>query len=151
MAKKQKKAKGLIPRKIAGVKVPKAVRKGRFGELLASKTGQAIIAQAILGAGAVAAGVKAKDSPKLRKYAKGAKETVAETTHDAGRQARDVSSNLAYAVGLAARAFADALKRGEPRSFTAPEPEAERWTPDYGGPEPGARRKAATAVQTEPS
>jgi hypothetical protein len=39
----------VIPKRIAGVKVPKKVRKGPFGELLASRTGQAVIAQAIFG------------------------------------------------------------------------------------------------------
>ncbi|WP_068878055.1 MULTISPECIES: hypothetical protein [unclassified Phenylobacterium] len=146
MAKKQKKAKGLIPKKIAGVKVPRSVRKGRFGELLASKTGQAVIAQAILGAGAVAAGMKAKESPKVRKLAKDAGETVSDTAHDARRQAADAGANLAYAVGLAARTFVDALREGEPRSFrSSGEAEAERWTPDYGAPDPVARRKGAAS------
>ena len=42
-----KKARSFLPKKIAGVKVPKSVRKGRFGELLASPTGQALIAEAV--------------------------------------------------------------------------------------------------------
>jgi len=85
MAKSRKTSKGLIPKRIAGVKVPKAARKGRFGELLASKTGQAMIAKAILSAGAAAAGLKAKKSPKVRKFAGDAKHKVA----DAGQDAAD--------------------------------------------------------------
>ena len=42
-----KKTRSFLPKKIAGVKVPKSVRKGRFGELLASPTGQALIAEAV--------------------------------------------------------------------------------------------------------
>ncbi|THD75131.1 MAG: hypothetical protein E7812_17835 [Phenylobacterium sp.] len=42
-----KKIKSFLPKKIAGVKVPKSVRRGRFGELLASPTGQALIAEAV--------------------------------------------------------------------------------------------------------
>ena len=39
--------KSFLPKKIAGVKVPKKARKGRFGELLASPSGQAAIAEAV--------------------------------------------------------------------------------------------------------
>src|SRR5262245_2250095 len=85
MAKRRKSSKGLIPKRIAGVRVPKSVRKGRFGELLASRTGQALIAQAILGAGAVAAGLKAKDSPKVRNAAAEARDRVVEAGRDAGK------------------------------------------------------------------
>ena len=130
--KKAKTSKGAIPKRIAGVKVPKAVRKGRFGELLASRTGQAVIAQAILGAGAVAAGVKAKDSPKVQSAARKAKHAI---TDKAGAAASDTgASALAYAFGEAARSFADAMRRGGPTQTSA-EDEASRWTPDYGAPE----------------
>ena len=78
MAKSKKKSKSVIPKRIAGVKVPKKARKGRFGELLASRTGQAMIARAILVAG------EAAPSQPI-------------------------------------------------------EPEAERWTPDYGAPEARTR------------
>jgi hypothetical protein len=134
MAKSRKKSKGLIPKRIAGVKVPKSVRKGRFGELLASKTGQAVIAQAILGAGAVAAGFKAKDSPKARKMAHDAKHQVADKTHDAKQGAAEAGSTLAYALGEAARTFAEAL-RGEARSFRPADDADTVWTPDYGAPD----------------
>jgi hypothetical protein len=121
MGKKRKGLKGVIPKKIAGVKVPKSVRQGRFGELLASKTGQAVIAQAILGAGAVAAGLKAKDSPTVREAAHDAKHKVKDTAGDATGAAGDMTATLAFALGEAARSFADALRRhGESRSF-APE------------------------------
>ena len=66
MSKKKKRTKGLLPKRIAGVKVPRAVRKGRFGELLASQTGQALIAEALMGAVALGAAKKASDSPKAR-------------------------------------------------------------------------------------
>lgn len=133
MAKSRKKSKGLIPKRIAGVKVPKKVRKGRFGELLASKTGQAVIAQAILGAGAVAAGLKATDDPRVRKAARKAKEEVAHTAHDAKQATSEAGSTLAYALTEAARAFAEAL-RGEPRSFAGRGDAETTWTPDYGAP-----------------
>lgn len=42
-----KKNKSFLPKRIAGVKVPKSVRKGRFGELMASPAGLAAIAEAL--------------------------------------------------------------------------------------------------------
>jgi hypothetical protein len=166
MGKKRKGLKGVIPKKIAGVKVPKAVRSGRFGELLASKTGQAVIAQAILGAGAVATGFKAKDDPKVREAAKDAKHKVADTAGDAAGAAGDMTATLAFALGEAARSFADALKRhgGEPRSFQ-PESQADvaaddaalAWAPYGGGPDAGqaahkggGRKKQSTALEAGP-
>jgi hypothetical protein len=138
MAKSRKKSKGLIPKRIAGVKVPKKVRKGRFGELLASKTGQAVIAQAILGASAVAAGLKAKNDPKVRKAAKDAKQRAADTAHDAKLATGEAGSTLAYALSEAAKTFAEAL-RGEPRSFAAQGDAETVWTPDYGAPAGGEK------------
>ncbi|MBL8773415.1 MAG: hypothetical protein JNK30_18670 [Phenylobacterium sp.] len=125
MAKPKKRSKGLIPKRIAGVKVPKAVRKGRFGELLASRTGQAVIAQAILGAGAVAAGMKAADNPEVRARARAAKTTAANEAHDAADAAASAGSALAYALGEAAHAFAEALKRGGPKAAASGPPDAD--------------------------
>jgi hypothetical protein len=140
MAKPKRKSKGLIPKKIAGVKVPKKVRKGRFGELLASKTGQAVIAQAILSAGAVAAGLKAKDSPKVRAATRDAKHKVAEKADSAAHDAGAASSAFAYALGEAARSFAEALRQGEPeRRAGSKDDDPAKWTPDYGAPEATAR------------
>lgn len=54
-AKKKDKPVDLLPKRIAGVKVPKKVRRGRFGQLLASPSGQKLILDA-LNAGALARG-----------------------------------------------------------------------------------------------
>jgi hypothetical protein len=112
MAKKKKKNKSLLPKRIAGVKLPKAARKGRFAELLASKTGQALIAEAIMAAGAIAGAKKASDSPKARSFVHDAAEAV----RDAGDSDKvDVGSArevVAYAVGEAVRSFAEALRSG---------------------------------------
>lgn len=45
-----KKNKSFLPKKIAGVKVPKSVRRGPLGELIASPTGPALIAEAVMAA-----------------------------------------------------------------------------------------------------
>ena len=72
-----KKKRALLPRKIAGVKVPRKARKGRFAELLASPTGQKLIAEAILAGGVAVVGKLAAKSPKARKAAGAAKDKVA--------------------------------------------------------------------------
>jgi hypothetical protein len=138
----RKRSKDVIPKKIGGVKMPKEVRSGRFGKLLASKAGQALIVEAILGASAVVAGMKAKDSPKARKMAGDAKHKLADAGAETAGKAGLATSTLAYALGEAARSFTEALHRGEPRaSAKGAEPDT-AWTPDYGAPEPGpAKRK----------
>ncbi|MBW8815948.1 MAG: hypothetical protein JF588_21230 [Caulobacterales bacterium] len=129
-----KKRKDLFPKKIAGVKVPKSVRRGRFGEFLASPTGQAMIAQAVVGAGAVAAGLKAKDSPKVRKLAHDAKHKVADSAGDAADNAGEATSSLAFALGEAARSFADAIRRSDRHDSAVPgAAEADGdWSGHYG-------------------
>lgn len=157
---KKKAAKGgsALPKRIAGVKVPKAVRRGRFADLLASRQGQALIAEAILGAGAIAAGLKAKDDPKVRRVAKNAKDSVVHAGDETAAGVGTASATLAYALAEGARAFAEALRHGgsaEPRSFTA-DAEAEAWTPDYGAPEAetssgkASRKKQPTAQDVSP-
>ena len=107
-----KKSKNLLPKKIAGVKVPKKVRQGRFGELLASPTGQAVIAEAIMAIGAVAGAKKVADSPEARDKLG----DVADSLKHAGKKAKHKASPalngaIAYALGEAARSFSDALHR----------------------------------------
>lgn len=124
MAKKTRKTQSLLPKRIAGVKVPKAVRKGRFGELLASRTGQVLIAEAIMAAGAVAGAKKAGESPKARRLVHQAAERVRHAGDGGGRELGAASATLAYALGEAARSFADALRHGddghEPNRHDAP-------------------------------
>ena len=117
MAKKTHKA--LLPKRIAGVKVPKAVRKGRLGELLASQTGQALLAEAVLAAGAAGATKKAGDAvadkvgdatqpDALRGFA----DDFAQRLRSGGSGGKDAGAAgavLAVALGEAARAFVKAL------------------------------------------
>jgi hypothetical protein len=154
MSKRSKKA--FLPKKIAGVKVPKNVRKGRFGEMLASPTGQKLIAQAIMAAGAIAAGKKAADSSKVREAANDVKQKVADKGGDAVQQTGDAGGALAYALTEAARTFADALKRGgapETRSFAqASEGLGPAEVPafDTAGPEADDAKKQSSAYEAGP-
>lgn len=106
-----KKSRNFLPKKIAGVKVPKKVRKGRFGELLASPAGQALLAEAIMAVGAMAGAKKVADSPQAREKLGGVADAIRSGGKQAKHKAPQVSDAVAYALGEAARSFADALHR----------------------------------------
>ena len=134
MAKKKRKSKSLLPKRIAGVKVPKAVRRGRFGALLASPAGQLVIAEAIMAAGALAGAKKAGDTPKARDFLHDAAEHIRER----GRgkvEMGPAGGAIGYALGEAVRSFADALRSGDPQSDTS------RHDPE--GRDSGGREAAA--------
>jgi hypothetical protein len=147
-----KKTKSFLPKRIAGVKVPKSVRKGRLGELLASRTGQALIAEAIMAAGAIGAAKKAGDSPKARHLVADAADKLKTLGGDARQKAGDAKdkaeetgSTFAFALGEAARSFAAALDRhnGMPHDGDLAGSPRETWTPDYGAPDDGKKKQAA--------
>ncbi|RAK61437.1 hypothetical protein DJ021_17325 [Phenylobacterium hankyongense] len=146
-----KKTKSFLPKRIAGVKVPKSVRKGRLGELLASRTGQALIAEALMAAGAVGAAKKTADSPKAQHLMADAADKMKTLGGDAKHKAGDAKdkveeagSTFAFALGEAARSFAAALDRhnGIPHDGDL-SGASETWTPDYGGPDDGKKKQAA--------
>lgn len=120
MAKAQK-TPALLPKRIGGVKVPKSVRKGRFGELLASQTGQTLLAEAVQGANGRSTVIMA--DPGLRSFA----EHIAERLQQEGdREA--ATAALAFALGEAARTFINALdehQRVHAQSLKAAAPPAQ--------------------------
>lgn len=154
-----KKKKSFLPKRMAGVKVPKSVRKGRLGELIASPAGQAAIAEVVMALGAVAGAKKVKDSPKARD----ALADVADRLRDGGadkgkaaaRTATAASGALAYALGEAARSFAEALQRrgdghDEDRE-RGPIASAEGWTEaQEGARDDSASKKKPTPVTAPP-
>jgi hypothetical protein len=117
--KKNKSSKSLLPKRIAGVKVPRAVRKGRFGQLLASPAGQKLILEAIAAAGVIATAGRAKDSRKVRQFAHDAAGALRGVGHGAQDGASTLNTGLALAFGEAARAFTEALRRDAPTRTTA--------------------------------
>ncbi|MFC3069913.1 hypothetical protein [Phenylobacterium soli] len=127
-----KKKKNFLPKTIAGVKVPKAVRKGRLGELIASPAGQAAIAEAVMAVGAVAGAKKVKDSPKARsalaEVADRLRDGAGDASHKTGKAASVASGAIAYALGEAARSFAEALQRHDRDADAEAPASAEGWT-----------------------
>ena len=156
MAKKKKKS-DLLPKRIAGVKVPKAVRKGRFGELLASPSGQKLILEAIMAGAAVVGAKKASKNPEVRSFAHDVAEKVrGDDGHPhkhRGHDAAPATAVLAYALGEAARSFADALRNGG-RDEGQPELDLEPdWRPDASDDPPEAptsKKKPTSSYEAGP-
>ena len=99
MAKKDKgKGKGKVPKKVAGVKVPKALRKGLVGSLLDNPRSREILADVLLAAAGAAAAALVKHRPTGRQVA-----DAGEAAMDAGAGAvtatRDAVQGAAGAVG----------------------------------------------------
>jgi hypothetical protein len=150
MAKKKKNA---LPKRVAGVKIPKRVRKGPLGQFLTSPVGKAMLAEALVLAGA---GLTAKESEpgsntrsagnKLRQRLKKAGRKALLGGDGASDQAAATTAAVAYAVSEAARRFTSALH--ERRSFAPRDPE-EGWKP--GASEPGERPGRKPAAEPAPA
>ena len=136
MAKKKLK----VPKRIAGVKIPKSVRKGPIGTFLNSTAGQVLVVEAILGvAGAVVAGSSdphSRTGQALRNRLEQLKRASRTVTHK-GSHTKDAvageSERLTYALREGVSAFKAALGRdavepqiGEVEAETTVESEADR-------------------------
>lgn len=118
---KTKGRKAKIPKRVAGVKVPKAVRKGPIGQFLTSNLGKEVLAGALVAA--AGAGLKhesGRDSLVGQAVAKGGRalKGAGGKARHGGEQAVDqvafAGSAVAYAVSEAAKAFTLALQVGPP-------------------------------------
>jgi hypothetical protein len=108
MAKSSKKLKIKVPKRVAGVKIPKTVRKGPVLDFVNSTAGRVLIAQALTAAVGVFA-VKHSDSPTAERIKSGAR--------SAEEKLKENTARLGYAFGEAVRAFREAL--GDPAGSTA--------------------------------
>jgi hypothetical protein len=138
-----------VPKKIAGVKIPKAVRKGAIADFLASRAGQKLIAEAVTAA--VAALVIKKESEPgstTRKTARKAKDKIEDVADEAPAAGLGAGS-LAYAFGEAGRAFRDALQG--PGAATADEPPDADWPADFESPSTTTPAKRSKATEAEVS
>jgi hypothetical protein len=87
-----------VPKKVAGVKIPKSLRKGPVGNFLNSSAGQLLIAEALL-AMVAALAVRRTDS--------GERGAVA-----LGRRAAELGSQTQQSVRVAGERFAEAFRAG---------------------------------------
>ncbi len=110
-----KKTKAKLPKTIAGVKVPKAVRtSGLLDELLNSPLGREILAEGIVAAAGAVASVLMKKRPSADQVAQ-----AGETIVDTGAEAASATKDLAQtAVGAVTEVVADAARHILPGSLT---------------------------------
>jgi len=110
-----KKSKAKLPKTIAGVTVPKAVRtSGLLDELLNSPLGREILAEAIVAAAGAVASVLMKKRPSAAQVAQ-----AGETIVDTGAGAASATKALAQtAVGAVTEVVADAARHILPNALT---------------------------------
>ena len=98
--------KGKLPKRIAGVKIPKKLckRGGTFYALMDNPMVRNVAAD-MLAAGLLAAADRISRQPKVRKAGKAAKHAAADTADAAGSNVVDFASILALAAREGARAL----------------------------------------------
>lgn len=128
-----KKTKSLLPKRIGKVKVGRSLRKGALGDLLASKAGQALIAEAVLAAGALS-GARLRNSRKGKAVVASARAKGVK----AGHYASAAAATFSYALGEAVRSFASALHR--PPAERAAVADGPAWAPPAPAPTPRRTR-----------
>jgi hypothetical protein len=109
MAKKHGKIK--LPKRVAGIRIPKVIRKGPLGQFLNSHAGQVILAEAVVAAAAIFTAKTAEDSAVgdgLRHPVDGARRLK----HAMAATSADQSERLAHAFRRAGEAFREALHDG---------------------------------------
>jgi hypothetical protein len=114
--KKAKKAEGGLPKKVAGVKVPKAVRKsGSLASLFGSQLGREILADALIAAAGAAAAALTRT-----RAAKDTGKALAETGSQAASTGADLTGT---AVGAVANVVTDAARNLIPANLLGDESE----------------------------
>jgi hypothetical protein len=93
---------GKLPKRIAGVKIPKELRK-RGGEI-AVLLNNPLVAD-IVAAGLLLAADRIAKKPKVKKAGRDAKHAAEDTAEAAGQSAANVASVLAFAAREGARAI----------------------------------------------
>jgi hypothetical protein len=132
-----RKSKALLPKRIGKVKVGKSLRKSALADVLTSKAGQALIAEAVLALGAVA-------TAQLKKSRK-AERVAAAKVKDRKAEAAPAAATLTYALGEAVRSFSEALHRAP--ADRAQGGDGAAWAPLAPSPGPKAAKPHASAPQ----
>jgi hypothetical protein len=137
-----------LPKKIAGVKIPKGVRKGAVADFLASKAGQKLIAEAVTAVvAALVVKKEAEPGSTTRKTARKAKEAVEEVADSAPAAGAAGAGTLAFAVSEAGRAFREALHGSQ--ATPSPEPPDADWPADFETPSTPTPAKRSKATEAE--
>ncbi|HEY0963598.1 MAG TPA: hypothetical protein VGE69_14700 [Pseudomonadales bacterium] len=109
-----------IPKRVAGVKIPKPIRKGAIGHFLNSRAGQLVIAETLVAAAAAFTAVKADDTGKVADTLKNPVDSIRRAGEAVAGASANEGERFAHAFRAACRAFVDALRDGEGTSWRAP-------------------------------
>ena len=124
--------KAKLPKRIAGVKIPKRIRKGPLGQFLCSRTGQAMVAEALVIASGALAAQRVTAAPgsatgeflsSSARQLKRAGRAAAAKGSDAHEFMGIATERLAYAGLEGLRAFRDALSGEQVDSLSGGEME----------------------------
>jgi hypothetical protein len=132
MAKKLK-----LPKRIAGIKIPKTIRKGTVGEFMSSPAGQLVIAEALVAAAGVFTVKKADENLDAADVVKHPGDSVRRVAQSLTASGSDQTERLTFALKEAARAFKTAMENGPPA-------QASDGAPARTEPEPSAKKKTLT-------
>lgn len=134
-----------VPKRVAGVKIPKAVRKGPVMDFVNSKAGRVLIAQALTAAVGVLAYKTA--SPETRERVRGKVKNGADGTNEALKRN---TARLSFAFGEAVTAFRTALGQ---QSEASPESAARALEQQLEQVKErvGKKKKPLASSQSEPS
>ena len=135
-----------VPKRVAGVKIPKAVRKGPVMDFVNSKAGRVLSAQALTAAIGVLAYKQA--SPETRARVRDTVKNGADETTDALKRN---TARLSVAFGEAVTAFRTALNQpaGEPDAESAARALADQL--DHVKERVGKKKKPQSSSQSEPA
>jgi hypothetical protein len=110
VAKKRKKTKSLLPKRVAGVKIPKSIRKGRAGRFITSPVGMALLSQALAAAGAATAVRKADPDTTVGRLRDHPTDELQHLKAETKLKGDHSAEALRGAFSAAAAAFADTLR-----------------------------------------
>jgi hypothetical protein len=97
-----------LPKRVAGVKIPKVIRKGPLGQFLNSGAGQLVLAETLVAAAAAFTAAKADEVP-LGETVRHPVDSVRRVGHAMATAGAGESERLAHAFREAGRAFREAL------------------------------------------
>src|SRR5688572_21037790 len=132
MAKKLK-----LPKRIAGIKIPKLIRKGPVGEFMSSPAGQLVIAEALVAAAGVFTVKKADENLDGADVVKHPGDSAHRVVQSLTASGSDQTERLTFALKEAARAFKTAMENGPPA-------QASDGAPARAEPETSAKKKTLT-------
>ena len=141
-----KKLKFKIPKRIAGVKIPKAVRKGPVAGFLNSSGGQLILAQALVAAAGALAASRTDENSSVGEAVRHPVDAAKDIGRNLQREGADQAARLSFALREAARSFRAAMEQGPPAGDPS-------WTTDALDAqvdEPTAKKKSASRPTATP-